>query len=442
MKKWKKWLSAGLLALCAAQLCGCAMTVEQMYCLPRRSERYENLQTVMDEAMDSLEYSAPAAGENQQIVQMADLDGDGESEIILFAKGGQSDPLKILLFQQVEDGYEYMTTIESTGTGFDQVEYVQMDGKPGLEMIVGRQVSDQVLHNVSVYSFADGQPKQLLCANYDKFLTCDLDSDGLSDLFLIHPGEEESSRAVAVLYTMPGGTVERSAEADLSVGSERLRRIVTGKLQTGEPAVYVAGLAGEEAVITDVFALVDGGFKNVSFSNESGTSVNTLRNYYVYADDIDNDGVVELPDLITVQASSDEESATKQYLIRWYAMCSDGSEVEKKFTYHNFLDGWYLELEKEMGLRTVVTRDTEGGYQFNLLDVSGENRVLLFTIYTVTGEERMNVAQQADLQEILKTDNVVYAVKLESAAAEQGITLDHLTNCFCLIQTDWKTGEM
>ena len=40
---------------------------------------------------------------------------------------------------------------------------------------------------------------------------------------------------------------------------------------------------------------------NVTFSNDSGTSIQTMRNFYVYADDIDNDGVVELPSLLTMK---------------------------------------------------------------------------------------------------------------------------------------------
>lgn len=442
MKNWKKWLCVAFLFGYALVLCGCAMTVEQMYCLPRRSERYENLQTVMEQAMDSLEYSAPVAGENQQIVQMADLDGDSNSEVILFAKGGETHPLKILLFTPVEEGYKYLTTIESNGTGFDQVEYVQMDGKPGLEMIVGCKVSDQVLRNVSVYGFSGGEPEQMMNANYVQFLTCDLDGDALSDLFLIHPGAEESEQAVAELYSMSGGNVKCSEQAELSVSSDKLRRIVTGKLETGEPSVYVAGLAGEKAVITDVFALVRGTFTNVSFSNESGTSVQTLRDQYIYADDIDMDGVVELPDLISVQTPGSEENTSSQFLIRWYAMTISGSEVDKMYTYHNFLDGWYVELDQELALRTVVLRDTAGGYQFNVLSEDGQSNELLFTIYTLTGEDRLTVPQQDDLQEILKTDNVVYAAKMEPLAAEYGMTVDRLSECFRLIQVDWKTGEM
>lgn len=441
MKKWKRFGAAALIFGVCAITSGCAMTVEQMYCLPQRSERYENLQVVMDQAMDSLEYSAPVAGENQQIVQMADLSGDGNSEIILFAKGGEEMPLKILIFAPEGDGYSYVTTIESAGTGFDQVEYIQMDGRPGLEIVVGRQVSEQVLGNVSVYSYNDGQPKQMLNTNYIKFLTCDLDADGLCDLFVIHPGMEDADRAWACLYSIQSGEMERSAEAELSVSAENLKRIITGNLQTGERAVFVASTAGEEAIITDVFSLVQRSFVNVSFSSEAGTSVNTLRNYYVYADDIDMDGVVELPDLITLKTPADEAGTTSQHMIRWYSLTHDAEQVDKMYTYHNYLEGWYLELDEEAASRTFLLRDTSGGYQFHLWE-DREDRKLLFTIYRMTGEERMNVVQQEELQEVYKTDNVVYAVKLEQAASDYGITLEVLTKRFHLIQTDWNTGEM
>ena len=440
MKNRKKQVIAALGCLMLL-LSGCTMTVEQMYRLPMRSERYDNLQIVMEEAMGDLEYSAPMAGENQQIVQMADLSGDGNSEIILFAKGGQEMPLKILIFAPVADGYEYVTTLDSAGTAFQQVEYVQMDGKPGLELIVGRQVSDQVLGNVSVYSYNDGQPQQLLNTNYHRFLTCDLDADGLCDLFVIHPGMEDGDRALASLYAMPAGVVERSAEVELSVSGEYLKRIITGNLQTGQRAVFVASAAGEDTIITDVFSLVKGSFINVSLSTGSGTGVNTLRNYYVYADDIDMDGVVELPELVTLKTPADEASTASQHMIRWYSLTSEGLQVEKKYTYHNYLEGWYLELDARSASRIFLLRDDAGGYQFHLWE-ERENRRQLFTIYRMTGDARMNVVQQEDLQEVYKTDNVVYAVKLEPAALDYGITLEVIMKRFHLIQTDWNTGEM
>ena len=427
-----------LLTMCVL-LSGCAMTVDQMYRLPRRSERYENLQTQIDAVMDGMEYSAPVSGENRQTVQMADLDGDGSSEIIVFAKGTDADPMKLLVFFPVADGYELRYMLDSTGTAFDQVEYAQMDGQPGLELIVGHQLSDQVLRNLSVYSFSGDTVRMLMNANYSKLLTCDLNEDTCRDLFLIHPGHQENDPAFAVLYSVSGGEVVRSAEAELSVTVENLKRIITGTLDSGESAVYVASKAGEEAILTDVFALVDGSLKNISASSEAGTSVQTLRNYYVYADDIDRDGVVELPELISMPQLKTRSVESSQHLIRWYSMRSNGETVTKMYTYHNYVDGWYVELEEDYSRNIRVEVEGSGGYAFYLYDQSTASSQLLFTIYTLTGEERMNVAQQEELQEILKTDNVVYAAKM---GEDTSMGIDYLRESFRLIQVYWKTGEM
>ena len=71
--KYKKFL-IGLLSLAAILLAGCNMqTIDQLYCLPKRSEGYLNLQSAMEGAMNGLSYHAPISGDHQQPVQMADL---------------------------------------------------------------------------------------------------------------------------------------------------------------------------------------------------------------------------------------------------------------------------------------------------------------------------------------------------------------------------------
>ena len=165
MKFSKKFLSAVLSAALSLSLAGCVMTVDQMYVPPRRSESYKNLQSVMDEYMDGMEYSAPITGENQQTVQMADLTGDGRKEVLVFLKGSDEHPMKVLIFRLEEERYVPLGFLEATGMGFDQVEYVQLDGEPGLELVVGRQGSEQVLRNMTVYSFRSGAAEQLLNVN-------------------------------------------------------------------------------------------------------------------------------------------------------------------------------------------------------------------------------------------------------------------------------------
>ena len=171
LRNFKFWIVLGIAILL---LSGCNMTtVDKMYCLPERSQAHDDLQRVMNQAVSGFEYSAPVSGENRQILQMADLDGDGQEEYLLFAKGGTEKPLRIFIFARDDNQYRLVDTIESSGTAFDQVEYVRMNNRAGLELVVGCQVSDQVLGNLSVYSMIDGQMELAMSSSYTEFRCTD-----------------------------------------------------------------------------------------------------------------------------------------------------------------------------------------------------------------------------------------------------------------------------
>ena len=437
----KNRIKIAFVLFCAALLLGgCTMrTLDEMYRLPRRSQTDDNLQSTIDEAMTGLNYAAPLAGENQQTVQMADLNGDGKTEYIVFARDNVNKAIRILIFDEAEDSFRLFAMIESHGSAFEQVEYVDINGEPGMEMVVGRQVSDQILRSLSVYTFSDGTPEQMMTANYLKFLTCDLDGNGKTELLLIQPGETDADRGVVTLYSCDQG-MERSKEVLLSASAASVRRIMTSRLESGENAVFVASSVDESAVITDVFTVRDGSLSNISFSKESGNSVQTLRNYYVYADDIDGDGVLELPSLITMRDIRSSTSSGQQYLIRWYSMDISGQEHTKRHTFHNYVGGWYLELADGWAQRVSVI-EASGSYWFYVWDVNFENAELVFSIHVLTGADREEASEIDNRFVLHRSEGVIYAARLESAAAAYSITKEDLTPCFHLIHQAWKTGE-
>lgn len=429
------------LLMVAVLLCGCGqITVDQMYAVPRRSAEYLDLQLAIDEAMDGMEYCAPLSGENRQSVQMADLDGDGSDEYLLFVRDSSEHPLKIMIFNRDESACILREIIESRGSGFELVEYADIDGEPGVELVVGCQLSDQVLRYLTVYSFASGDASQLLAVNYSKFLAVDLDADNGTELMVISPGDSAEENAVAALYHYADGTMTRSRQARLSEKSENIKRIMVSRLFGGMPAVYVASSVEESAIITDVFALKDGEFTNVSLSNESGTSVQTLRNHYVYAVDIDNDGTLELPCLMNMLPVQNNMRSSTQHLIRWYSMTMDGEEMDSMHTFHNFDGGWYVTLDRDWASRVSVTQES-GTCTFYVWDETFEKAEKLLTVYALTGSSRELDAESEERFAVYKTDGVTYAAKLEVAALSYGLTKESLMNSFRLIHMDWKTGE-
>ncbi len=439
--KNRKWLLA-MLTLAALLFSGCsARNIEEMYALPKRSQAFNNLQSTIDSAMYGMNYSAPRSGENQQTVQMADLDGDGIEEYLVFAKGATEKPLQVIILKQGENGKcRILEVISSNGTAFEQVEYAELDDRPGLELIIGRQISDQVLRSVSVYAFSDRGADLLLMNGYAKFLTCDLDENGRSDLLVFRPGESESERGMAVLYSCQEGQIQRSVETELSEDAANIHRIVSGKLQDGKPAIFVSSALGDNAIVTDIFAMQEGRFTNVSFSTESDTSVKTLSDYYIYADDVDKDGVLEIPSLMTMKAVSHWTQEDQKYLIRWFSTDSNGVDMDKMYTFHNYAGGWYLHLDSTWAYR-VSMEQSENTYSFYIWNESYEAASRLFTISVFTGSSRDEDAVRDGRFALYRAEGVAYSAKLEYGAKEFGITEEYLIERFHTIQQDRRTGE-
>jgi len=438
----KKILLTLLLMLTAWLFGGCGMrSAQEMYALPRRSQEYSQLQAAIDSAMVGLTYSAPTMGDNQQPVQMADLDGDGVDEYLIFAADNSTRPLKVLIFVETENGdCRLVETIESNGSAFEQVEYVEFDDRPGCELVIGRQVSDAVLRSVSVYNFRGGSAEQQLLIGYSKFLTCDLNQDGCSELMVLRPGEGEIQRGMAVLYSWLDGQIQRSVETELSRDPSNIRRISQGVLQDGTPAVFVASAVDDSAIVTDIFALQEERFANIAYSAEAETSIRTLRNYYVYAEDIDEDGIMELPGLIPMKPISEWQSSDQDFLLRWFSVDADGREMDKRYTFHNFTEGWYMELPSALATRVTVDQRNQTCY-FNVWDPFFEQTDLLFTVYTLTGSSREEDAVSDGRFLLHRTETVVFAAKLEYGAAEYEISEEMLKERFRLIRQDWRNGE-
>ena len=424
-------------------LSGCNMrTIDELYCLPKRSEDYLTLKSVIDRAMVGLEYYAPVSGDNQQTVQTADLNGDEDPEYLVFARGIEDKKLRILIFTCVDDEYVLAETIERSANAFENVQYVPFTGGNGSDLVFGCQVSDQVVRWLSVYQMNGtnlSEVEPLRGVSYSRFVCADLDHDGLTELLVLRSDElSESPEGVAELFQMGNNGVERFKEAMMSQPVENIKRIMVSKLSGGANAVYVASDVGGSAIITDVFTVVDNEFVNVTHSNETGTIVETLRNYYVYAEDIDGDGTLELPSLIPMLSTS-AGSQEEQYLIRWYAMRPSGNVIDKMYTYHNYMGGWYLVLNKKI-VDNLMVDQRGNSYVFTIQKEDGSLAELM-TVYVFTGYQREEQGVADNRFVLHRTETTVYAAHLSVESAAYNITKDSLIQSFCLIMQDWKPDQ-
>ncbi len=428
------WKLLILLLCVAALLSGCNLrTVDQLYCLPKRSDAENDLQSVIDEAMDDLSYSAPIYGENRQVTQKVDLDGDGVEECLVFAKDDSEKPLKILIFCQLASGYVLMDTIEGYGFAFDSVEFAQIDGHPGLEIVVSRQVSNELMRAVAVYRFASEHSRQLMIGSCAKLLTNDFDKDGISELVLLSSGETEDSNGVLSLYTMQDDELQRTAMIQISQSAHQVKRAQISQLTDGKTGLLLSGITDDGSMSSEVFTIDKDGLKSLWKSDP----VQSLDGYNVFPEDLDMDGIWEFPSLIPMSVHPQHQR--QHYFVRWYSIDAEGEKTDKRCTYINYPQGWYLSLDPVQTNQLMMVANREACTIY--ADNDALDPLKLLTIYALTDSDRESIAMQEGYTILYKSDSVIYAAFLEKDAAAYGFRTETLKNSFHVMRTELNTDE-
>ena len=226
-------------------------------------------------------------------------------------------------------------------------------------------------------------------------------------------------------------------EVKLTAPGTAVERIVEGKLQDGQPAVFISSTIDDSAIITDVLCLQEDRLQNLM---KADSSVLALRNYYVYPNDIDQDDVTELPSLIPMKAVDETGIPDTRYLIRWYALDSAGEQTDKLYTFHEYGGGWYFQLDPVWATR--ISAEKQGNaYTFYLWNEDKTLAEPLFSLFVFTGSNRDEEADSGRRFPLLRKEGVAYGAELYEAGERCNLTEEYLKESFRLIYQDWKTGE-
>ena len=415
-------LTALLLAALLTLLCaGCsAAGAEQLYALPRLTGEYVQLEELIDGYISGGgEYAAPQGGAHRQAVQLRDLDGDGVSEAVAFLADSAHTPV-VCVYRLGEAGdYELSGSIEGAGSAIGSVEYADLTGDGAEELVLLWQLSGDV-RLLAVYAIRDAGVTQLLSADCSTFFVSDLNGDGdgeLLDLTL------DGASGTLTRYVFDSRGKAESTAASLSDGVTDVLRARVGYLSDGALALFVESTWQDGELITDVFTAGGGGLANITLG--AGGRSGTLRAAGAFAADINADRVMELP----------EASGA---LLNWYSLDSLGRRTLALTTYHDYDDGWYLALPDAFlnGTLRVTTEDALPGETETTFSLAGED---ILTIYTLTGENRLDRAAEDGRVLLAENGATVYAAAI---TASDAVTAADLAAGFRLIYAEWQTGDL
>ncbi len=427
-----------LLGALLLTLCGCGMggSIEELYSLPQLADEYVELQRAIDAVLSGgAVYSAPVDGVHRQSVQLCDLNGDGEEEAVAFFSTAGEKPLKICFFLRSDGKYERAAVIEGAGSSIESIDYEDLDGDGWMEAIVGWGMGGD-LKMLEVYTLKGFQVASIAAADYSRYLTADMNGDGRKEILAVRRGTAEGAGTVTLYAVAEDGETASAAEK-LSAGLDSVTKLAVGSLKDRPGALFVEGSC-QGGLVTDVLIYDGGVLKNITLDPDTGVSDATLRSSTAAFQDLNGDGSY----LIPIPRPLPAQGETVYRVLDWYGYNSRGKYTIVATTYHNYSDSWYLLLPESWGEISLRREDSDVGERavvFSLWNGEGQPVTDFLAIYTLSGENRKELADREGRSVIRSGGETIYAAQLLLGREEwsEAPDMTWLRQNFRLIYSEW-----
>lgn len=276
----------------------------------------------------------PSVGNYRSAVVQNDINGDGIMEAFAFYSMTEDESTVMYVNAICSENGKWKSVAKQkiVAGGVDRVDFCDLDGDGISEILIGWEIYGTSEMQMAVYSFKNDELNRRMLQQYTHFLCGDIDEDGNNEItvIMINSGDTPKYRHGLSALTKTGVTALYSAELDRGV--KTVNEPVYAHLSSGKPAIYIDEIKGVGAV-TEVLFIEKNKLVNPLFNAEKGETTATLRAAAFGVQDINSDGIIEIPVQREVPAVSKSDVAEKIYLTDWCSYNGEALTTADKRTY-------------------------------------------------------------------------------------------------------------
>lgn len=404
------------------------MSSDDVLKAPLPSRDYIALQKEVDKKITAgAVYSPPEAGEYRNTIQLVDIDGDGTDEAIAFLREARaSGKFNVYVYKKINEQYVEIGSVKGSGTAIDAVSYPIISPTGIRAIVINWKLGRDINRGMSIATLNNTkdtfQIDTILDTNCLEFVIYDFDDDGADEIITII---DEVDIKKANIYEISPDKINLVSVVSLSDEILKISKTRVGKIKGGINALFIESLIDDTpALITDIL-IYNNHLQNITINKATGSGINNYRAININAEDVNNDGIIEVPKV----RAFDAKSKDSLWLLEWYVYSSDGTAEKKLSTYHNISEGWFYKFNSYWQKNVKAYKRTENGSSYISFE---ENGTVILEVHIFVGDNRDYYASQEGNTVIAETSNAIYCVKTPGNL----ISIDEVIENFSLLNPE------
>ena len=382
----------------------------------------------------SISLRSPESGNNHSAITLHDLDGDGKNEAIVFyANEEMSSVVRMSVLKSTKSGWAIVSDFAGSGSGVYSLDFYDLNNDGCDDMLVSWYLfEDKVNKTLTVYSCSRSENEVTFsaCATepYNLLHVEDIFGTGEKQILLAYTDltKDSGKTHIRLMQLSTDNLVVQLCKKKLDDRIIKLSSIQTDKPENmSDSRVFIDAEISDSKKLTEVLVWNEN-TSNFSYlvSNLEGDGA-TVRSSSLSVQDIDGDGLLEIPLRETLPQSSASDVSVG-YMLVWNGI--SGSKLTAEEYYIVNLQGNYrMYFPKYYIGRVFVCSDNSTGH-WSFVNASG-TELFNIAIYDVDKWEEYSDTVTAMLFE---NSNKVYACNITKAGESFGIESADLIKYFSM----------
>ena len=268
---------------------------EALYEPPKLSQEHKEIyEAIEDRIGEDYVLKYPESGEFRSAIVLRDIDQDSQDEAIAFYGLQTSDNVRMIVLDKMNGQWRVACDAAGYGTGIEQIVFQDISGSRKPSIIVGFSHENSTGNTMIVYEYKNSNLELEYIRDYSEFAVVDIDMDGINDILVIN-NNYSSHNAYARILKKVNGSIGEVGECYMNEDVVDYLNIKSGILANGSTAVYVDSLLGSGSLMTEILMMEYGDLVNKVYGMDNMLVEKTIRDSSILFQDINNDGVIEIP---------------------------------------------------------------------------------------------------------------------------------------------------